>query len=411
MRSFLSRSLWLLPLPTVLTATACDPEQTTRHEYDPYVGEAFPDRRKPVELPAAGAAITSDSYSDTISLVSLADGQRFASFPVGRDPVSIDGPHHLAIDEATKRLYTALSYPEIGTGGPHASHGSSTRPGYAQMLSLVDFRVLGEVRVDDNPGDIVLSQDGTRLVVSHFDLKKAIQNAGDLEAQRATLAVIDPSTLAQPAPPSPTRIPVCIAPHAVALSRPDAARAYVACYGEDSVAVVDLAAGEVSDRIPIAEGADAQGDPEHGPYSAVLSPDGATLAVGNQVSRDITFVDVTALAVLPARTLPTLGVPFFPTWSADSTTLYVITQTPNSVIAIDTSADNAQLARRDFAPGECELPHVAELIGGSLLVVCEGDHETAGAVLTLDPVTLATVESTEVGIYPDSIQRVGGGGR
>ena len=406
MRSLLAR---VAPLLVAVAATACDPEQTTRHEYDPYVGEAFPDLRKPVSLPAAGAAVTTDSYSDTISLVDLGTGERFTSFPVGRDPVSIDGPHHLAVDEAAQRIYTALSYPELGTGGPHASHGSSTRPGYVQMLSLVDFRVLGEVRVDDNPGDVVVSQDGARLVVSHFDLKKAIANAGDLEAQRATLAVIDPATLADAAPPSPPRIPTCIAPHAVALSRPDGAFAYVACYGEDSIAVVDLAASEVTERIPVAEGADAQGDPEHGPYSAVLSPDGATLAIGNQVSRDVTFVDVATLAVLPERTLQTLGVPFFPTWSADSKTLYVITQTPNSVIAVDTSADNAELTRRDFAAGECDLPHVAELIGGSLLVVCEGDHEVPGVVLTLDPVTLETVHTTDVGVYPDAIARVGAG--
>jgi DNA-binding beta-propeller fold protein YncE len=280
--------------------------------------------------------------------------------------------------------------------------------GYVQALSLDDFRILGQVRVDNNPGDIVLSEDGKRLVVSHFDLVRALANAGDVDKQRATLAVIDPSTLEQAVPPPPARIDVCIAPHAVALSRPDAARAYVACYGEDSIAVVDLDAAKVLERIPVAAGASAQGNPQYGPYSAVLSPDGKTLAIGNQASRDVSFFDTETMAMMPERTLSTQGVPFFPAWTADGNTLYVTTQTPNTVLAIDFSADNAELQRRDFAAGECDLPHIAEIQGDALLVVCEGDHVAPGRVLFLEPDTLATRHSTEVGVYPDALARVGG---
>jgi DNA-binding beta-propeller fold protein YncE len=388
---------------------ACDSaEPSVVHEYDAYGGDAFPDRLQPVTYPAAGAMVVTDSYSDTLSLVDLGTGQRFTSFPVGRDPVSIDGPHHLAVNATTRRLFTALSYPKLATGGPHGSHGGSVQSGYAQVLSLDDFRILGQVRVDNNPGDIVLSEDGKRLVVSHFDLVRALDNIGDLDKQRATLAIIDPSTLEQPVPPAPARIDVCIAPHAVALSRPDAARAYVACYGEDSIAIVDLDAGQVLERVPVAAGASAQGNPQYGPYSAVLSPDGKMLAVGNQVSRDVSFFDTTTLAILPERTLSTQGVPFFPAWTADGATLYVVTQTPDAVLAIDVTADNAELERRDFAPGECDLPHIAEIQGDALLVVCEGDHVAPGKLLTLDPDTLETRTTTEVGVYPDAMARVGG---
>ncbi|MEJ7731535.1 MAG: YncE family protein [Polyangiaceae bacterium] len=396
----------LLGLAALLVA--CSPEPNVVHEYDAYAGDAFPDRLQPVTYPAAGAIVVTDSYSDTLSLVDLGTGERFASFPVGRDPVSIDGPHHLAVNVAARRLFTALSYPVLATGGPHASHGSSVQAGYAQVLSLDDFRILGQVRVDNNPGDIVLSEDGKRLVVSHFDLVRALENAGDLDKQRATLAIIDPSTLEQPVPPAPPRIDVCIAPHAVALSRPDAARAYVACNGEDSIAVVDLDAAKVLERIPVAAGASAQGNPQYGPYSAVLSPDGKTLAIGNQVSRDVSFLDIETMAMMPERTLSTQGTPFFPAWSADGNTLYVTTQTPNAVLAIDFSADNAELERRDFAAGECDLPHVAEIQGDALLVVCEGDHVAPGRVLFLEPDTLTTRHTTEVGVYPDAMARVGG---
>lgn len=390
-------------LAVALLAGCDSAEPNVVREYDAYAGDAFPDRLQPAQYPAAGALLITDSYSDTLSLVDLGDGQRFGSYPVGRDPLSIDGPHHLAVNAATRRLYTALSYPEIATGGPHAGHGASVQAGYAQVLSLDDFRILGQVRVDNNPGDIVLSQDGRRLVVSHFDLRRAQDNPGELEKQRATLAIIDPSTIEQAVPPTPTRVDVCIAPHAVALSRPDGKLAYVACYGEDAIAVVDLEAGEVLDRVPVSAGATPGLSPSYGPYSAVLSPDGKTLAVGNQASRDVAFFDVDTRAMLPDRTLSTQGVPFFPGWSADGNTLYVTTQTPNALLAIDVTTDNTELARRNFAPGECDLPHIAEVHGDALWVICEGDHTVPGRVLALEPDTLATRWTGEVGVYPDAM--------
>ena len=42
-------------------------------------------------------------------------------------------------------------------------------------------------------------------------------------------------------------------------------------------------------------------------------------------------------------------------------------------------------------------------------MVCEGDQSTPGDVLTLDPLTLKTIASTKVGVYPDAFVRVAGG--
>ena len=156
--------------------TACSsPEPSATFTYDPYVGDAYPNRRPNIEIPEGGLGIVSDSLSDSLSLLDLATGER-----------------------------------------------------------------LGQVRVDPNPGDIVLSQDGSRLVVSHFDLQRAIANPSNIEAARATLAVIDPEAVLLSGSAIPKRLPICIAPHGVALSKPDGARAFVACYGEDALAVADL---------------------------------------------------------------------------------------------------------------------------------------------------------------------------
>lgn len=385
----------------------CSPEQVIEPRYDPYVGEAYPDRRTPVEIPAGGMGIVTDSLSDTLSLIDLATGSRMGSVPVGRDPVGIDGPHHVAVDEAAGTVFVALSYPVLAVTGPHAAHGSSVQSGFAQKLSLDDFRILGQVRVDENPGDIVLSEDGKRLVVSHFDLQKAIDSQGDPDKARATLAVIDPETIALAGSPDPERIPVCTAPHGVALSRPDGARAYVACYGDDTLAVVDLDAGTVVERVPVAAAPGMPGAPNYGPYSAVLSPDGSTVVIGNTVSKDVRFFDVASGTVDAARTLVPMGAPYFPSWTPDGARLYIPLQVPDAIVVIDVENGNAQVARRDFASGECRSPHLTEVVGPEVWVVCEGDHKAPGQVLRLDSTTLETMDTIEVGVYPDSLLRVG----
>jgi hypothetical protein len=47
-------------------------------------------------------------------------------------------------------------------------------------------------------------------------------------------------------------------------------------------------------------------------------------------------------------------------------------------------------------------------MGAEIWVVCEGDHEASGEVLRLDSTSLATMTTVAVGIYPDSLVRVGG---
>jgi YVTN family beta-propeller protein len=404
----LARCLALLPS---LCAACSGPEPTTIHEYDPYEGEAFPDRREPLQIPEGGAGFVTNSYSDTVTVLDLATGETIGTYPVGRDPVTLDGPHHVAVSPSGDAVYIALSYPVVNASGPHASHGSSQRSGYAQKLDGKEMRVVGQVRVDQNPGDIVLSEDGARLVTSHFDLQRALQNPTDIDAARATVAVIDPAQMFLTGSPAPARIPTCVAPHGMVLSRPDGATAYVACYGEDSIAVVDLAGGEVKDRVVVGGNAEGFGDPVYGPYSVVQSPDGGLIAVGNTVSKDVRFLDTASNEMAPALALSTLGAPYFPAWLDGGARIAVPMQSPDGIAVFDMET-HAVVVDRPFSGGECPLPHVAMLLeGGTIALVCEGDHVAPGKVLWLDPGTLATVREAAVGVYPDALAVLRGGAR
>jgi YVTN family beta-propeller protein len=378
--------LWLLLL-------ACASPEREPKTYAPYAGETpYPNRREPLVLTQGTYAFVSNNGSDTIDVIDLERGERIRRVPVGRYPLDIDGPHHLAVDLAGGALYTALAYPVSGVSGPHAEHGSSQRLGYLQKLSLTDFSLLGEVRIDTNPGDVVLSEDGSRVVVSHFDLARAKLDSPDRNAKVWSLGTnaIDAA--------SATKVAACRAPHGIALSKPDGRFGYVACYADDAVAFVDFTAGSfiLVSLAPMAP--PPSGAPLIGPYSVRENPQGTELAIGTTEGKSMYTVD---LATKTVRTPPVglLGAAYVPAWSEDGTELYVPTQMPDTLQRV--KAGTSTQARK-FEKSECELPHeVSVLDANRLVVVCEGDHKTASALLIVDRATFATLKRIEVGVYPD----------
>lgn len=373
--------------------------------WEPYVGDAFPHQGQPVPWPAGPIALTSDNGSDTVTAFDPLTGQLLAQRHVGRDPVANDGPHHLAVDRKAGLVYVALAYPAPPIApGPHAAHGSSSRPGYVQQLRLDDLTPAAEVRIDANPGDIVLSADGKLLAATHFDLQIA-QQAGPLTSRRGSLTLIDVASFGQKTPRS---VQVCVLPHGMALTA-DRSKAWVACYGEDAIAVVDLNANPPDvKQWPLGPNAVQQGAPAYGPYSAVLSPDGGLLAVGSTESRDVRFFDTAANAVQgqpwPA---PSQAAPYFAAWSADGAQVWVPTQSPDALHLVEL-ATRKTLQSRTFTAGECQKPHEAQRgPNGVVLVACEGDHVQAGKVIAVDPQSLQTQWTVATGAYPDRIALAG----
>jgi YVTN family beta-propeller protein len=350
-------------------------------------------------LPSGDVGFVSNSRSDDISVVDLQKNVVIAQPPVGRNPVDIDSPHHLAVDVQRRAVYTVLAYPAVAASGPHAAHGSSQRLGYLQKLSLTDLSFQGEVRVDENPGDIVLSEDGRRIVVSHFDLVRA--RLFDSEP-RANLLVADPEKLLPTGSPDPVRIRVCRAPHGVALSRPDGKTAYVACFADDAIAVVDTSnANATPTLVPLGAELTKGDTPRFGPYSVVLSPSGKWLAVGNTESKDVLLFD-TATMKPKGPAIPTGGAAFFPTWAQDEKKLYVPTQNPDGIRVVDVDTA-AVTAFRGYTKEECEKPHELGFLSDfrALYTVCEGDQQTPSVVRTLDPASLDPLARIPVGVYPD----------
>lgn len=392
-----------LSVGCVIAAFACTTDVPSG--YAPYSGEPpYPDTRPKLVLPAGEVGFVTNSYSDTVDVFRMEPLERIASYPVGRIPLDVDGPHHLAIDKPGGAIYVALSYPQVfATGGPHAAHGSSQRAGYVQKLALSDMRELGTaVRVDENPGDITISDDGRRVVVSHFDLSRATSKALPPQERKSTLITIDTSKSFATAGSSVPKLRVCRAAHGVVLSPGTGQYAYVACYADDAIAKVNLDTREVSLQ-PLGPSINEGDAPVIGPYSVALSPSATKLAIGSTDGKDVRIMDV-ATFVFVGTPIPTPGAAYFPAWSKDETQLFVPTQSPDTLQRIDMSKGQvaAQVA---FTKEQCEKPHEVRVSkdGTRAWVVCEGNHASAGSIVTVDTATMTIVARQPTGLYPDRI--------
>ena len=97
-----------------------------------------------------------------------------------------------------------------------------------------------------------------------------------------------------------------------------------------------------------------------------------------------------------------LGARAFLPAFVDASHVVVPLQGPDGIarVNVDTGAIEARVSTGDA----CRAPHVARVAkDGRVYVVCEGDHVGPGAVVAIDPATLAITKRWVVGVYPDGL--------
>jgi DNA-binding beta-propeller fold protein YncE len=378
--------------------------------YDRLDGGAWGPGRAQWSRPDAGAAVAfvTNSRGNSVAVLDLTARRVLATVPVPVVPLAENGPHHLAIDVRQGVIYTPLSMPApVSAPGPHGDHGNALVSGVFVKRDLYTLRLLGQVEVDPNPGDMVLSHDRRRAYVSHYDMARALSNVGDRAAQLSNVVEVDTERMV-----ALRRIPVCVAAHGMALSLDDRTL-YIACTGDDALAVVDLAANPAAVRLaPLIAGAQpAGGSPTFAPYSLALSPDGSRVWVGlsANMNRVLAGFDTARGAWDPSRILRQFpGYPWFPGFSADGSTLVVPTQNQGAVVMLRDGVTPTVLRTVNFTESMCVLPHQVALgPDGLYYLVCEGvwsaQRQVPGNVLALHPDDLRVVARYDVGFVPDAI--------
>lgn len=359
-----------------------------------------------------GRVLVTNSLEDSVSLFDVTQlGQaafpELARAPVGLLPPEIEGVHHAAIDPGGQYYYVGISNFAPGTGtGPHGAHGNGTADGHVLKVRASDNIVVGEVRVDRNPGDLVLSPDGKRAYASHFDLlriNEVEQRGGTIREMDSRLAILDTATMTRIA-----MIPACAAAHGVVVNA-DETRAYLAC-ASDEVAVVDLVSpNHPVTRIPVIPGGGDPTSATHLPYALELSKDGRSLYVNCLDGHDLHVLDTESLTIDPSRHVQLTASPYFGSFSKDGSTLFLPHQSPDGVAYIDVASSTVT---RDVSlpANACEKPHALILSAdGSLgLIACEGNHRDPGTLLVLDLADQTVVSSTKIGVYPDFVGLIPG---
>ena len=356
----------------------------------------------PIAIPLSHAAYVTNNASDSISVIDRA-GDAVTTVPVDVERDAHEAPHHLAVHGAAQRMFVALAFPPEGANekkkrDPHATHGGSSDLGRLARLDLATLSVRETVDVEENPGDVVLTHDKSRVIVTHFDMKRVMDVAARGAATPATsfahLTLLDAATMKKIASRA-----ICAAPHGVVTTKDDKT-AFVACYGGDEIAIVDLAGGAslATTRVPLGATPGVPGVPRYGPYSVTLTPDESRVVVADLDGKDLRIFERAEKKLV--RTIPLDAKAFMPAFAPDGA-LLVPLQAPDGIARIE---NEAITKRTTYGKAVCALPHVVRFdAAGGAFLVCEGDHVAPGAVLEIDPVTLAMKRRWVVGAYPDGI--------
>lgn len=358
--------------------------------------------KPPVPIAHARAAYVTDNGSDEISVIDR-DGDSVVAVAIDVDPDAHEAPHHLAVSSLDDRVFVALAFPSDSPGtGKHAGHGRATQNGALLTLDLATLSVRDSHDTEQNPGDVVLTHDGAHVLVTHFDMARAMREAANgavPSKMSAALQVWDAKQGALWA-----SRPICVAPHGIVTTNDDTF-ALVACYGSDEIAVVDLRENAFTvSRIPVGMQQGVPGVPSYGPYAITLSPDESRAVVSDLEGQDVRLFDPKKREIIPEATQQVGARAMMAAW-VDATTILLPLQGPDGLLRMGMDpAHPIKEKRRSFDKAECALPHVVRIAkDGRTYLVCEGDHTQKGSVLEIDPTTLETKKRWSVGVYPDGI--------
>lgn len=350
-------------------------------------------------LPSEAELFVASHQTDTLIAVDPSSLTKTAGpFPVGDNPLEIDGPTHIGRD-FEGHYFVLLDRPfRKEDVGPHQGHGTLDGVGVIQRLSPDTLAIEGRARVDESPGMLAVSPTGREVIVSHFDKTKAADTTRPEIDQRADLIVfqagpIDPDTLGR-------RVRACRAPNGFAFGGPARRRVFVACWADDSVADFDLDDPTLLvRRTPLAQGGDAGAS--IGPYAAGATLDGSLVAIGGDLAFEVIGFDTSRLEI--AWRLPTSGPVRAIAWSANDTAA-VLTLAPPT---IETFTRSGASLRRQTMPSEC-LEATSMIWGpndSTLLVACA--TETDGRLFALSADTLAVTASSSTSPRPLGLLRTG----
>ncbi|NEY91550.1 YncE family protein [Tabrizicola oligotrophica] len=278
------------------------------------------------------------------------------------------------IAPALLTLLLVLPRPGLAEGLAGAAGLVFTADERGNSVSRVDLAsgAVETVALPISPHNVQVGADGRRLLAVGAAAAQLGSTHG--HGDGGQLLILDPHELDAP----PASIAVGDHPAHVVTDR-DGGRAFVTNAGDDTVSVVDLAAGAVVASIPT-------GDYPHG---LRLSPDGASLLVANVQDGTVSLIDVASLAELariPVGTTP-VQVAFLP----DGRRAYVSLRDEDAVAIVDLAS---RTTTGRIAVGDGPIQLFATPDGAQVLVANQGSEALPGDTVSVIDVASGKVRAT-----------------
>jgi DNA-binding beta-propeller fold protein YncE len=341
-------------------------------------------------FPWRDSIVVTNSGSDSLSVLNRR-GFESVTIAVDIDPSMHEAPHHVVLDG--KDAFIAMAFPAEEQQKKHGNHGRGSIRGRVARLRAETLAVVEHAEVEENPGDILKMHTRDAILITHFDMARALRAASKGEPPAAMFGTLQVWGTA-PLVLKETRA-LCVAPHGMALTKDDSTL-FVACYGSDELAIVNMNTLEIS-KISVGTSPGILGAPSYGPYAATLSPDEALVAVSTIESGSIRWFNRARAQFSHVRTLS--GRAYMPAF-VNATELIVPLQAPDGFARV--SPDEVKKSVQSDA--RCIQPHaVARAPNGEIYAVCEGDHLAPGSVVELDADSLSIKRTWTVGVYPDGL--------
>ncbi len=324
-----------------------------------------------VPMRAAAQVLVGLESEDAVAVVDAAAGTIVRKIPVGISGEDVEGVHALTVSPDGRFYYLAIAH-----GWPNGS---------VWKLTTAQDSLAGRTNVGLFPATMAITPDGTWLFVANYNLH------GDPALD--TVSAVHTPTMTEVA-----RIPVCIKPHGMVASH-DGKWVYASCTRDNVVRKIDVASRSVVDSTNMRTEEDLAEERTCYPAGLALSPDDSKLYVACHRHAEIRVVSTEPLGRI-TNTIPTGEGPYLIRVDPRGERLWVPNRDDGSFTVIDL-ADERPLATR---PASASHPHTFAFgPDGTAYLSMESHGVVPGAVDVIDPETLETRRSIEVGLQATGI--------
>lgn len=310
---------------------------------------------------------------DAVAVVDPGAGELLRKIPVGLSAEEMEGVHALVVSPDGEHYYVALAH-----GWPHGS---------VWKMATAKDSLAGRTGVGLFPATMAITPDGTWLFVANYNLH------GDPRTD--TVSAIHTPTMTEV-----ERIPVCTKPHGMAASS-DGRWVYASCTRDDGIRKIAVSSLSVVDSMSARTAEDRAAGRVCYAAGLALSADDSELYVACHRSDEVRVVPTARFGTI-AATIPTGKGPYLLRTGPEGR-VWVPNRNGSSYTVIDPRSRDAIATR----PSSASHPHTFAFgPDGTAYLSMESRAVVPGAVDVIDPVTLETVRSIEVGLQATGIGTV-----